>query len=256
MIAPFRSALRRVAGAIWALGLLAGPAAAGPPFLTDDPEPVDLGHWEVYGFSAGTHVDGDASGTLTGVEVNYGAAPDLQLHLIVPLAFDDPADGHAQAGLGDIELGVKYRLVSPGKDDWWPQVGVFPLIEAPTGDAARGLGAGQTRAFVPVWLQKDFGQWTTYGGGGYWINPGTGNQNYWFAGWLLQRQVTDQLALGGELFHQTADRIAGREASGFNIGAVYDFNAHYHLLVSAGRGIENAPETNDFSYYFAIQHTF
>jgi hypothetical protein len=26
------------------------PAFAGPPFITDDPEPVDLGHWEVYGF--------------------------------------------------------------------------------------------------------------------------------------------------------------------------------------------------------------
>ena len=28
-------------------------ALAGPPFITDDPEPVDPGHWEVYAFSAG-----------------------------------------------------------------------------------------------------------------------------------------------------------------------------------------------------------
>jgi hypothetical protein len=35
----------------------------------------------------------------------------------------------------------------------------------------------------------------TYGGGGYWINAGPGNKNYWFVGWVLHRQVTDSLAL-------------------------------------------------------------
>ncbi len=49
---------------------------------------------------------------------------------------------------------------------------IYPLLEAPTGDAARGRGTGRTHAFVPLWVQKDFGDWTTYGGGGYWINPG------------------------------------------------------------------------------------
>jgi hypothetical protein len=42
--------------------LLGQPAHAGPPFITDDPEPVDLGHWEVYAFSAGAAGPGDASG--------------------------------------------------------------------------------------------------------------------------------------------------------------------------------------------------
>ena len=27
----------------------ATPAWAGPPFLTDDPEPTETGHWEIYG---------------------------------------------------------------------------------------------------------------------------------------------------------------------------------------------------------------
>jgi hypothetical protein len=257
MTAPIKSRWQMLVWAILAAGVLGNsPAVAGPPFITDDPEPVDLGHWEVYGFSAATHVDGDTSGTLAGVEVNYGAAPNLQLHIIAPLAFDDPRGGSFQTGLGDVELGVKYRFIDPGKADWWPQVGIFPLIEVPTGDEGRGLGAGQTRAFLPVWVQKDFGKWTTYGGGGYWINPGAGNQNYWFAGWLLRRQVTDKLAIGGELFHQTADRIDGKDSSGFNIGAIYDFNDHYHLLFSAGRGIQDASAPNDFSYYVAIQHTF
>jgi hypothetical protein len=47
------------------------PSSAGPPFLTDDPEPVDYDHWEIIGFSMGTLVQGDAAGSLPGVEVNY-----------------------------------------------------------------------------------------------------------------------------------------------------------------------------------------
>ena len=153
---------------------LAGAAQAGPPFITDDPEPVDLGHWEVYGFSTGTRVQGDTSGVLGGTEVNYGAAPNLQLHVIVPLALNAAPGGSTNVGIGDIELGVKYRFPTPGEKDWYPQVAIFPLVEAPTGDAGRGLGAGKTRVYLPVWLQKDFGDWTIYGGGGYWIDGAKG----------------------------------------------------------------------------------
>ena len=63
------------------------PAAAGPPFITDDPEPVDLGHWEVYAFSDGAIDRNDASGLGPAIEVNYGAAPNLQLHVIADLAY-------------------------------------------------------------------------------------------------------------------------------------------------------------------------
>jgi hypothetical protein len=39
-----------------------GIANAGPPFRTDDPEPVEFGHYEFYTFYTGTHVSGDTSG--------------------------------------------------------------------------------------------------------------------------------------------------------------------------------------------------
>jgi hypothetical protein len=213
-----------------AIGLFAASfssALAGPPFITDDSEPVDLGHWEIYGFSAGTQVRIDKGGTLAGVEINNGAAPNLQLHLLVPLAFDSPSGGPTVTGLGDIELGAKHRFITPGEDDWYPQVGVFPLVELPSGNAQHGLGVGKMREYFPVWLQKDWGDWTSYGGGGYWINPGAGNQNYWFVGWLLQHQVTKQLALGAEIFHQTADTAGGNGMTAFNAGGIYDFNDNY-----------------------------
>lgn len=231
-------------------------AWAGPPFRTDDPEPVELGHWEVYGFAQATHAKGDTAGTLPGLEVNYGALPDLQLHLVAPLAFDRPDGSGTQFGPGDIELGTKYRFIHEDEDGWRPQIGIFPLLELPTGDQTRGLGTGRVHAFLPLWLQKSIGQWLTYGGGGYWINPGAGNKNYWFVGWLVQRQVTEHLALGGEIFHQTADTSGGKDSTGFNLGGVYDLSENYHLLFSAGRGLQNATSTNEFSYYLALQWTF
>jgi hypothetical protein len=240
----------------WLLVFYGSPGHAGPPFVTDDPEPVDLGHWEIYGFTAGTHVRADTAGTLAGVEVNYGAAPNLQLHVIAPLAFDHADGAPAQLGVGDLELGAKYRFLTPGEEDWYPQIGTFPLIELPAGDAARGLGMGEVRVFLPIWLQKDFGNWTTYGGGGYWRNPGAGNRDYWFAGWLLQYQLTKTLALGAELFHRSADTIGGGDSTGLDLGGIYDFSEHYHLLFSGGRGVQHAAETNQISYYLAIQSTF
>jgi hypothetical protein len=247
---------RILAGSLFAGLLSAMSAFAGPPFRTDDPEPVDYQHWEVYGFSQSTRISGDLSGTLFGVEVNYGAAPDLQLHVVVPLAFDDPSGGKWQTGIGDTELGLKYRFVQEDDEGWRPMIGIFPLVEVSTGDAGRGLGAGHTREFLPVWVQKSWGDWQTYGGGGYWINPGAGNRNYWFAGWLLQRKITEQLTLGGELFHQTADTVGGSVSTGFNIGGFYDFTENHHLLFSVGRGLQNANNSNQFSYYFAYQLTF
>ena len=231
-------------------------ARAGPPFLTDDPIPVDYRHWEVYGFSAATFAGAGGAGLAPSIEVNYGGAPNLQLHVIAPLAFNAPDEGGTRVGLGDAELGAKYRLVTQDKTGWIPDIAVFPAIEAPTGNARLGLGAGRVRAYLPIWFQKDFGPWTIDAGGGYWINPGPGQRDYGFTGILLLRQITRRLALGGEVFHQTAMTRPGRDSSGFNLGAVYDFNEHYHLLVSAGRGLTNVRDTNQISYYVAIQKTF
>jgi Putative MetA-pathway of phenol degradation len=122
------------------------PTAAGPLSLTDDPEPVDYGHWEISGFSMGTIVQGDSAGILPGTEINYGALPNVQLHVKVRIAFNSQSATGTQFGFGDTEFGVKYRFIDPGEDDWWPQVAVYPAVDAPTGDTALGLGTGATHA--------------------------------------------------------------------------------------------------------------
>ena len=66
--------------------LCAGQVEAGPPFATDDPEPTDYQHHEVYLAFQQTRTTDGAEGTLPQLEYNYGAAPDLQLGINIPAA--------------------------------------------------------------------------------------------------------------------------------------------------------------------------
>lgn len=209
---------------------------AGPPFLTDDPEPVDYQHSEFYVF--GTYDEASDGHATTGpaLEYNYGAFPEVQLHVVIPFMRVSPGSGSAESGFGDTEIGVKYRFVDEIDDR--PQVGVFPMVEAPTGDPARGLGNGQAWYRLPLWIQKSWGPWTSYGGVGYAINHAPGMQNNWFGGWLLQRDLSDAVTLGGELFRQQADTRGGEGATLLNLGGIYNMaGCGCSLLFSGGHSI-------------------
>ncbi|HUN55611.1 MAG TPA: transporter [Smithella sp.] len=225
--------------------------SAGPPFITDDPEPVEYRHGEFYiATMYADNKDGE-QGTLPHFEANYGVVPDVQLHLLVPFAFARPGSGSTFYGIGDIETGVKYRFLH--ETDVIPQAGIFPLVHFPTGDSDRGLGGGYATAFFPLWLQKSWGPWTTYGGGGYWINPGQDNKNFVQLGWLLQRDLTKALTLGAEIFYFGKDTTDGRDSTGFNIGGIINLSDEHHILFSMGGDIAG---DNRFSAYLGYQWTF
>ena len=184
-----------------------GAANAGPPYRTDDPEPTPLGHYEFYTFSTGTVVRDDTSGSLPAFELNYGLIPNGQLTIDASVAFDSPSGGATQFGYSDTPISFKYRFIQEDEQGWRPQVAVFPLVQLPTGDQSRGLGAGHVLVFLPM-AQKSFGDWTTYGGGGYWINQdGEDDKNYWFFGGLLQRKVTDKLSVAGKYSNKRPTRL-------------------------------------------------
>ena len=106
--------------------------------------------------------------------------------------------------------------------------------------------------FLPLWLQKSFGPWTTYGGGGYWINPGEGNRNWWFVGWQAQRRLSRVVTLGAELFHGTSRQEGSPGETRFDVGAVLDLGELHHVLLSAGRSLD----TDSAQLYVAYQLTF
>ena len=219
--------------------LLVGPyARAGPPFQTDDPDPVAFRHYEAYLFGTFDHAGGSTFSEAPAAEFNWGAAPNLQVHIIVPAAYWSP-DG--AFGIGDAELGLKYRFVpEKGKR---PEVGVFPLLELPTGNSRKGLGNGQVWARLPLWIQKSHGPWTTYGGVGYQINHAPGMKDSVFAGWLLQRQITKRLMLGGEAYYQGPQTEGGRQSTFADAGGSYNFRQNLSLLFMMGHTVAGERHT-------------
>jgi hypothetical protein len=234
-------------------------AFAGPPFITDDPVPVDPGHGEFYIATMATDAKGEIEGTLPHFEFNYGPIENVQLHVIAPLSFAASSESNSfDYGYGDTELGAKIRFIKEDSlFDGCPEIATFPLVELQTGDHQFNLGQGEAQEFIPLWLQKSFGDekhpWTVYGGGGYWFNPGEGNKNYTFVGAVLQKQVTDTLALGGELFYATSSADGEDPHLGFNLGGILDLSEDWHLLLSVGRDIQG---DNHFTGYAAILYTF
>ena len=236
------------------LAYFSSPVLAGPPFMTDDPEPAEYKHNEFYIATQQVKTADGKAGTLPHLEYNYGVAPDVHLHIIAPYVFNSPDGGPHQRGYGDTELGVKYRFVQ--ETETGPMVGTFPILLLPSGDESRGLGNGRSQLFLPLWVQKRWGKWQTYGGGGYWINNAPGTKNHWFYGWQVQKDISEHLTLGGEIFHST-EQIAGEGSStGFNLGGSYNFDEHNHFLFSAGKGLTNAKATNKLSSYAAYQWTW
>jgi hypothetical protein len=96
---------------------------------------------------------------------------------------------------------------------------------------------------LPLWLQKDWGPWTTYGGGGCVLNPASGQRNYPFGGWLLQRDFGERLTLGGEI---SAQGRSGDEAPSFavlNLGGFFYFTRNFQLLFSVGQTVAGGTHT-------------
>lgn len=222
-------------------------AFAGPPFLTDDPEPTARGHWEVYlplveAEGRGAHIEGAA-----GIELNYGAAANLQLTVGLPIDFARTTAGFS-SGMGDFELSAKYRVFHD--QDTAIQIAVFPGISLPTG--SNGMGAGKPTALLPVWLQKDAGPWSVFGGGGYAINPGAGNRDYWTGGVAVARHFGDRLLLGVEADHQGADTVGGEASTLLGFGAVYQLKAPFRLLASGGPTFKDHGGAASFHAFMAL----
>jgi hypothetical protein len=221
----------RFARALVAFGLVtvAVPSVAGPPYLTDDPAPTDTGHWEIYGFTGGEG-HGSALDEDLGFDLNYGPVKGVQLTATIPLSLSHESLEGWRAGSGDLEFGVKYRFLNDEKSGF--SAAIFPRIIFPT---AAHTSDEKTRLLLPLWVEKDFkGGTRLFGGGGYEINPGIGNRNFWEGGIALTQDVSKRLSVGVELTRQGPEADGGTSQTRAGIGTIIQLSEHYALLFSGG----------------------
>ena len=241
--------LRQRCIAIFVLGAACTAAFAGPPFLTDDPDPVDFHHVEVNVIDQQTRAVSGLAGSVSG-EVNVGCAAETQCHLALPIAFNSLEGSRSNFGVGDIELGVKYRFLDLPDGGW--SAAVYPTLDLPTGDADRSLGNGHAQLLLPLWVQRSSGEWSWDAGIARLINPAADARSSWFAGLLARRSFGERLNLGAEIYRRTSTAPGEPSVVGFNIGAIISVSPRQNLLISAGRGLTHA-ETNQSSMFLAFQ---
>lgn len=206
---------------------LSGAAWAGPPFVTDDPEPTDIHKWKIYNFVDGVREDGQL-GTDVGLDLNYGAAKDLQLTLSLPFS----KDAGAARTIGDIEVAAKYKFLHQGPGHFGADVAFFPRAFLPT-----GRNTTRARLLLPIWAGRDFGSWSLFGGAGYVLNPGSGQRNYLQQGVVLARRIAPGFQLGLEYYGAGPASIGDRPIHGLNLGTVIHLKGPFSLLGSFGQGL-------------------
>jgi hypothetical protein len=155
-------------------------------------------------------------------------------------------------GIGNIELAAKYKFLH--QDRFGVDVALFPRVFLPAISAS--AGEHHASLLLPLFIGRSWDRWSTFGGGGCTLNHGGGSQNFCQLGWTVTYQFTPRLNMGAEIYHQSADMIGGKASTGLGLGAIYDINENFHLMASGGPGIQNAADTNRFSWYVALLSTF
>jgi hypothetical protein len=232
-------------------------AQAGPPFQTDDPTPVELGHYEAYVFGTVDATPAELDTVSPGFEFNWGAIPNIQLHVILPLGAAIPSNkpvyapggvGPSAFGVQDMELGVKYGFIKQAKHR--PQIGSFTMFEIPTGSYSKGLGVGKAWYKLPIWVEKECGPWSLVGGLGYAVVPQDQYKNYLYGGYLVKRTFSEKLELSVEVFSHAGEGFAAAQTQA---STLMDAGGYYHfkqpglqLLFAYGHSV--AGQTENYAY--------
>jgi hypothetical protein len=233
--------MRRYPLLLLCLCLLACPvtAWAGPPYLTDDPDPVDYQSFEIIpAYSLDRARDGcEIEGPIA--DFNYGIWPDMHLNIQGGFSHALPEGGPSEFGLSDLRVALKWRFLKESDDR--PEIAIYPAVILPTGDASKGLGNGQVSYQFPVWLEKNWGSgWSSYGGGGWTLNRAPGQLDYFYGGWQVQKQLTAAWNLGAEIYAQGASSPDAAGYTAFNLGGGYRLNPHASIIFSAGHSFAGA----------------
>jgi hypothetical protein len=207
---------------------------AGPPFVTDDPEPPPPGGWEINVPFILERTPGTTDMDAPLFDLNYGL-PDIQLKVEIPIKIVHNESNGTTAGAGDLLVGVKWRFLNDERSQF--QLGTYPQLLLPTGDRAHELGEGRAAFVLPLVAQKSWGKWTLYGNIGYWWQTAPDKRDYFYAGAVLEREIADRLTLGAELFGNSPTERAASSEFAFNVGGTWKLSDHLNLLFSAGRDI-------------------
>ena len=141
---------------------------------------------------------------------------------------------------------VKYRFMNDERSGF--SAAIFPRVILPT---VEPLAGEKTRLLLPVWVEKDFAGGTSlFGGGGYEINPGPGNRDFWQAGVAADSRPQRDALVGAEVTQQGPRRVGGTAQT--RAGARRDRQAFETLCLLLSGGPTWADHQTGYHLYAAL----
>lgn len=132
-------------------------AQGGPPLVTDDPGTPGDGKWEINLATLGSHTLRRWDVDVFDADINYGLGERIQLKADVPWAAAHVQEQGWRAGLGAVNLGVKWRFVDA--DDSGFDVSTYPQYLSAWSSAAKrhGVTSPNAQFYLPIELAKTIG---------------------------------------------------------------------------------------------------
>lgn len=216
------------------------PSLAGPPFITNDPDPPEVGEWElILPVTLNRNSNGQVTGELVTLDVNYGYDRCTQLSVELPIPYAETEQAVRQVGIGDVLLEYKRRF---GTDEYQGYLGINPEITLPTGSERRGLGAGRVTVQLPLLYQRRWGDTWFYGDLRYKWQAGEAGKSHWFLGVAFERRLNERLKLGAEFFGTTSQSPGDHSNLSFNVGGRYRWARGKEFIASIGRSLLAEPD--------------
>ncbi len=238
----------------WALALLGCHstfAQGGPPYYTNDPGTPGNKQWEInLGYMPFLY-QGESITHTPDVDINFGLGDRIQLTFENAWlrVYDQP--GPAKYGLGQDQLGVKWRFYDNPKNGW--AISLFPQVSLNNPDTSvkRGITPRGASLILPVEFSKKLGPIDLNWEAGY--NLVHLGSDGWIAGVVVGHDFTKNLEMDAE-FYSVGAYHPLTSAETLGVGARYKIHPPLILLLMAGRSV--APAKNGQPYfvgYFGMQ---
>jgi hypothetical protein len=228
-------------------------AQGGPPVISDDPGTPGNGRWEINLGVTEESLAGKTDVEAPLLDLNYGAGDRVQLKFQIPYAVQI-ADPGTRAGLGNSQVGVKWRFLDESKCG--VSVSTYPqfTFNNPTASVRRGLADDGWQMLVPLEMSKTFGKFQLDGEVGYNLQQKLSNE-IWL-GLVGAFQASGRLQLLAELHSIETRRFTGNE-SVFDLGSRIKLTDLNTLLFAAGRSLPGSTNSQPkFFMYAGVQFTF
>jgi hypothetical protein len=155
-LAVFRSITLAIG--LWVMAI---PASAQQPFITDNADVAEYHRWhfetsneyDVLPFSSRPNLYQD---TQT-IKFSFGPFRNCEVGMDFPIIviFNESTSGLGNpAGLGDADFSIKYNFHKEKEGSWLPAISASLNIEPPTGDPDKQLGSGLIDYYLNGIIQK------------------------------------------------------------------------------------------------------